>query len=403
MSTERLYFADPYLRAFAARVIARADRGGRPTVALDRTAFYPEGGGQPTDHGTLDGARVIDVQSDDAGLVWHVLDRRLARDEVQGEVDWPRRFDHIQQHHGQHLLSAAFEELFGLPTLAFHLGAEYSSIDLPGEVPEDRIEAAERRANEVIWEDRPVVTRIVMPEELATIPLRKPPVVEGPVRIVSVPDFDHSACGGTHPRSTGAVGLLHVSRRERRGAETRVEFLCGRRALDDLRRKSGLVSRLASDLSVGAGEIEEAVQRIREHESAGRKRLATAMEQLLRYEALELVAWAPRAGKLPLVHTVRHDLSMDDGRLLASAIVKAGGVVVIGLRGDKAQLLVAAPATAGVDCNAVVRAALEPVGGRGGGQPAMAQGGVPDPAQLEATVLRAIDLITVGIGQSLSP
>lgn len=400
MSTERLNFADPYLRAFAARVIARADRDGRPAVALDRTAFYPEGGGQPADHGTLDGARVIDVQSDDAGLVWHVLDRRVERDDVEGEVDWPRRFDHMQQHHGQHLLSAAFEELFGLATLAFHLGAEYSSIDLPGEVPEDRIEAAERRANEVIWEDRPVVTRIVMPEELATIPLRKPPVVEGPVRIVSVPDFDHSACGGTHPRSTGAVGLLHVSRRERRGAETRVEFLCGGRALEDLRRKTRLVSRLSTDLSVGAGELEETVQRIRHHEAATRKRLADNLERLLRYEALELIAWAPRAGNVPLVHTIRDDLSLADGRVLANAIVAAGGVAVIGLRGDKAQLLVAAPAAAGVDCNAVVRTALEPVGGRGGGQPAMAQGGVPDSALLEAAVIRAVELLTSAIRKS---
>jgi len=400
MSTERLNFADPYLRAFAARVIARADRDGRPAVALDRTAFYPEGGGQPADHGTLDGARVIDVQSDDAGLVWHVLDRRVERDDVEGEVDWPRRFDHMQQHHGQHLLSAAFEELFGLATLAFHLGAEYSSIDLPGEVPEDRIEAAERRANEVIWEDRPVVTRIVMPEELATIPLRKPPVVEGPVRIVSVPDFDHSACGGTHPRSTGAVGLLHVSRRERRGAETRVEFLCGGRALEDLRRKTRLVSRLSTDLSVGAGELEETVQRIKHHEAATRKRLADNLERLLRYEALELIAWAPRAGNVPLVHTIRDDLSLADGRVLANAIVAAGGVAVIGLRGDKAQLLVAAPAAAGVDCNAVVRTALEPVGGRGGGQPAMAQGGVPDSALLEAAVIRAVELLTSAIRKS---
>ena len=400
MSTERLNFADPYLRAFAARVIARADRDGRPAVALDRTAFYPEGGGQPADHGTLDGARVVDVQSDDAGLVWHVLDRRVERDDVEGEVDWPRRFDHMQQHHGQHLLSAAFEELFGLATLAFHLGAEYSSIDLPGEVPEDRIEAAERRANEVIWEDRPVVTRIVMPEELATIPLRKPPVVEGPVRIVSVPDFDHSACGGTHPRSTGAVGLLHVSRRERRGAETRVEFLCGGRALEDLRRKTRLVSRLSTDLSVGAGELEETVQRIKHHEAATRKRLADNLERLLRYEALELIAWAPRAGNVPLVHTIRDDLSLADGRVLANAIVAAGGVAVIGLRGDKAQLLVAAPAAAGVDCNAVVRTALEPVGGRGGGQPAMAQGGVPDSALLEAAVIRAVELLTSAIRKS---
>ena len=383
--TDRLYFIDPYLRSFTARLAGRRTRDGRTEVCLDRTAFYPEGGGQPADHGLLAAARVIDVQVDDGGLVWHTLDGALDGDEeVLGQVDWPRRFDHMQQHHGQHLLSAAFEELHQLPTLAFHLGAEYATIDLPGDVDEATIRAAEDLANQVIWEDRPVEARFVPADELATVPLRKPPTVEGPVRVVSVPGFDHSACGGTHPRTTGAVGLLHVRRRERRGGETRIEFVCGRRALRDLRTRGGLLVRIASGMSVGLEELEEAIARLRDQEAAHRKRLGAVMERLLALEAHDLVAAAPEAGGAPLVRQVRDTLDLAEARLLASAIAAEGGIALLGLRGEKAQVLLARPAGHTLDCGRVLREALSAVGGRGGGQPQMAQGGVPDPSQLEA-------------------
>lgn len=382
--TDRLYFIDPYLRSFTARLTGRRTRDGRTEVSLDSTAFYPEGGGQPPDHGLLDAARVVDVQADDDGTVWHTLDGRLdGEDEVFGQVDWPRRFDHMQQHHGQHLLSAAFEELFQLPTLAFHLGAEYATIDLPGDVNEATIRAAEDRTNELIWEDRPIFARFVSPEELATIPLRKPPTVHGPVRVVSVSGFDHSACGGTHPRTTGAVGLLHVRRRERRGGETRVEFVCGGRALRDLRTRGALLGRLASGLSVGLDELEEAITRLRDQEASYRKRLGAAMERLLALEARDLVASAPRIAGTPLVRQVRDGLELGEARLLAGAIAAAGGVALLGLRGEKAQVIIARPNGHSLDCGKALREALAAVGGRGGGQPQMAQGGVLSTDQLE--------------------
>ena len=254
MITERLYFADPYLTRFSARVVAREQRDQRPAVALDQSAFYPEGGGQPADTGTLSGAKVLDVQVED-GVIWHMLDQALEADLVQGAIDWARRFDHMQQHHGQHLLSAAFERLYELRTMSFHLGTGASTIDLAAtELTPAQAAAAEDLTNQVIWEDRPILARFVTAEELAQLPLRKPPTVAGPVRIVSVPDFDHSACGGTHPRATGGVGLLHLRRWERRGDVTRVEFLCGGRALRDLRWKNAALGRLATVLSVGAEE-----------------------------------------------------------------------------------------------------------------------------------------------------
>src|SRR5829696_8428570 len=174
MTTERLYFADPYLTHFSARVVAREQRDQRPAVALDQSAFYPEGGGQPADTGTLGGAAVLDVQVEDS-VIWHTLDQEPAADLVQGAIDWERRFDHMQQHHGQHLLSAAFERLAGLRTVSFHLGTEASTIDLAAtDLTPAQASAAEDLTNQVIWEDRPVWARFVTAEELAQLPLRKP-------------------------------------------------------------------------------------------------------------------------------------------------------------------------------------------------------------------------------------
>lgn len=390
MHTERLYFADPYLRHFSANVIAREERGGRPAVALDRSAFYPEGGGQPADSGTLGGVAVLDVQSE-GELVWHVLAEPLSASAVEGEIDWARRFDHMQQHLGQHMLSAAFEELFGLRTVSFHLGATAATIDLAITALEpSQATAAEELVNTVIWEDRPVHARFVTPEELARLPLRKPPQVEGPVRVVSVPDFDHSACGGTHPRSTGGVGVLHVRRWERRGDTVRLEFLCGGRALRDLRRKNAILGRVASALSVGVDEVEAAVARLRDAEERSRKALELAGERLTRYEAAELAAQAQVVGGLRVVSRVFEGRALEEVRSLAQQIGGAGCVALLGLRGAKAQVVFARGDGLPLDCGALLRAALAPLGGRGGGQPGLAQGGLPDGAQLEAALAAAV-------------
>ncbi len=331
-------------------------------------------------------------------VVWHLLEGELGDGPVAGVVDWRRRFDHMQQHHGQHLLSAAFEDLFALPTLAFHLGVEYASIDLPGEVTEAQCLAVEARVNEVIWEDRPVLARFVAPEELATIRLRKPPTVEGPVRVVTVPDFDHSACGGTHPRSTGAVGILFVRRRERRGEETRVEFLCGGRALADLRVKHGVVSGLGAELTVPPGELVEAVDRVRREEKESRKRLAEVTDRWLALEALALASQAETVGSLRVVSVVRDDLGMAEARTLVQRLVAEGVVAIVGVAGERAQLVMGRPEGVGapVDCALVLREVLAPFGGRGGGQPGMAQGGVGDAEALEPAVAGVVDRIRSG-------
>ena len=390
--TERLYFIDPYLRGFSAHVVGRKDWPDatsadppirRSAVSLDRSAFYPEGGGQPADRGLLNEVRVIDVQSDDDGIVWHVLDGALDDDMVQGQVDWPRRFDHMQQHHGQHLLSAAFEELFHLKTVSFHLGPDSATIDLAGDPGEAELLAAESRTNEIIWEDRAIDARFVTADELARLPLRKPPAVAGPVRVVSVPDFDYSACGGTHPKSTGVVGILYIRRRERRGQDTRVEFVCGNRALRDLRRRGGVLTRLGALFTAGVDDLEAAVARLRDEHDSTRKRLGLVTEQLLAFEAMAL---AEAAGGAP-VGVVRDDLSLDEARLLARLLSDRGVTAIVGVAGVKAQVIIMRPATANEpDCGKVLREILAGFGGKGGGQAQAAQGGVPDPGRLADAV-----------------
>lgn len=390
MITERLYFNDSYLREFSARVVARGERAGRLAVALDQSAFYPEGGGQPPDAGTLNGAPVLDVQVED-GVVWHTLDRPLEDATVHGVVDWARRFDHMQQHHGQHLLSAAFEQLYQMRTVSFHLGGSASTIDLDASaLDEGQAAEVEDLTNQVIWEDRPVLARFVTDDELATLTLRKPPAVEGSIRVVSVPDFDHSACGGTHPRTTGGVGLLHLRRWERRGDVVRVEFVCGARALRDLRRKNATLGRLAADLSVGADELPVAVARVREAEERARKRLEAVGEQLIDLEARDLAVRAELSGIVRVVRRSYADRSVDEIRALAKAIAGRGCLALLGLRGEKTQLIFARADGLEIDCGALLREALAPFGGRGGGQASLAQGGLPNAEHLDEALLAAL-------------
>ena len=388
--TERLDWQDVTLREWTARLVAQREGN---QVALDRSAFYPEGGGQPADHGTINGVAVLDVQAADDGTIWHTLAAPLGASSVECALDWPRRFDHMQQHHGQHLLSAAFENLTDAHTVAFHLGANGVTIDL--DVPRlsvEQLAAVEELANFVIWEDYPVNARFVAPSELASIRLRKPPSVTGAIRVVSVADFDHSACGGTHPRSTGSVGVLHIRGTERRGATTRVEFVCGRRALHDLRWKNTALGRLASSFSGSQEQVEAAVTRLREAESAARKNLQAANTHLLQAEARELVAAAPVIRNVPVVAQIWPDRDSNDVRTLAQAVADAGGIALFGVQQPKAQLFFAGGGGA-VNCGTLLREVIAPWGGKGGGSANQAQGGLPSTEHLAATIEQARESI----------
>jgi alanyl-tRNA synthetase len=392
-ATERLYYGDSYLRVFTATVVAHGELGGRPAVALDRSAFYPEGGGQPADLGALNGLAVTDAQVE-GGVVWHGLGR--AEDlaglpvgaAVEGDIDWPRRLDHMQQHCGQHILTAAFIATCGLATSSFHLGDGAVTIDLdaPG-LTEDQARAAEDLANAVIWEDRPVAARFVSPEELVALPLRKPPSVIGDVRVVSITGFDHSACGGTHPRSTGWVGMIQVLRWGRQRGGVRVEFACGGRALALFRRLSAATGGAAAALSVGADELPAAVERLQAALRSAQKELEQAQAALDLADAEARYAAAEACGAARLARACLPGLGAERLRRVAQAIAgRPGGVAILAAPGERAQVVVACAADSGRDAQHILRAGLPLLDGRGGGGPTLAQGGGPRAEQLDAAL-----------------
>ncbi len=383
--TERLYYSDAMLREFTARVVAHraTDRG--PAVRLDRTAFYPTSGGQPHDTGSLDGVRVLDVWDDEAGAVWHLLERPAAGDAVRGAIDWERRFDHMQQHSGQHLLSAACVRLLDAPTISFHLGTETSHIDLatPALSWDDafRVEAD---VNRVICEDRPVEVHVVDERTIHTVPLRRPPKVSGAIRVIWIRDYDAVACGGTHVPRTGAVGILKIVRLERYKGGMRVAFLCGARALADYQRVLRAVQAVSADLSVHPNEVGDAVARLHGELKETRRALHAADDALMAAVAQRLWQETPEQGgaRRLVAHLEGH--SFEQARAIAShAITRPRTLALLAVSDVKGVRLVCARGADLPDLSAaaILQHAAGALGGRGGGTADQAQGGAPSRAR----------------------
>jgi len=398
MPAERLYYDDSYLTEWEATVTGSREWNGRPAVSLDRSAFYPESGGQLGDRGTLDGVAVLDTQAGEDGEVWHVLAAPLEARRVRASIDWGRRWDMMQQHLGQHLLSAALDDVSEARTLSAHLGAEVCTVDVDRpELSESELAEVVERANSMVWADVPVLARFVTPEELAALPLRKPPKqVYQRMRVVSVGDFDHMPCGGTHPRRSGEVGAIVPRRTERYKGGLRLEFVCGARAVRDYHAKNRLLLGLAGALNVGYNDLPAAVERLRSSEEAQRKALEQAEARLVAVEAAELLAAAERVDGAPIVVRAFGERSLDSVRLLAKHIADGGGVALLGVRGTKAQLVFQRAAGLPYDMGAALRLAAEHVGGRGGGRHEAAQGGGPDVAALDQALEAARALVTQG-------
>jgi alanyl-tRNA synthetase len=385
--TERLYYHDSHLTEFDARVIDVASTtAGRVAVTLDRTAFYPTGGGQPSDTGTLDGARVIEcIDHEEAGVL-HIVEGAtfVVGARVSGRIDWPRRLDHLQQHTGQHILSQAFVRLLDAPTRAFRMLERACEIDVDLRDPSDeRIEQAVALANEIIWEDRPLRVRQVSPQEAATLPLRKDSARTGDLRVIEIEDFDLSPCGGTHAARTGEVGILAVRSWERARGLTRIEFLAGGRVHADYRRANHAARAVAALFSAGRDDAPELVARLSEENKNLLRRLRTLEEIAARVEAEELIQTATSAATGD-AHTriVTHAFAERDAeslkRLALSIISRPGHIALLGARdadGRSARLIFARAPDAQGDMNALMREACALLEGRGGGRPDLAQGG----------------------------
>ena len=374
--TDRLYYLDSYCRQFDATVVRARDLDGRPAVTLDRTAFYPTSGGQPFDVGHLGAARVLETVDVDEDVM-HVLSAPLEPGAaVTGEIDWSRRFDHMQQHTGQHLLSAAFDRLFDNRTVGFHMGAEVSTIDLAREASSTDIEQAVDEANRVVWEDHAVSVRFVGQEEAATLPLRKESAREGTLRLVEIAGFDLSACGGTHVGRTGAVGMIAVLSGERLRGGSRVTFACGGRALASLRMYRDAVVGSVRTLSVVPADLPSAVERVQAESRDLRKQVRALQDQVAVHEAARLAALAVQIGGVGLI--VETVVGWDAGALKALATAVTGSrpaCVVLLSPGPPVSIVVACSAGIPIDANAALKQLLSQFGGKGGGKRDMAQGG----------------------------
>jgi alanyl-tRNA synthetase len=402
--TERLYYDEPFLTHFSARVVEYLAWDGQPAVVLDRTAFYATGGGQPHDIGTIDGVTVQDVvERPEDGAVVHLLAQALASEEVEAEVDWGRRFDLMQQHTGQHILSAAFVTRLRANTVGFHLSEDYATIDLDrAPISADELAAVEALANDVVFEDRPVAARFVPDEEVPSLALRKPLAHEGPVRIVEISGFDTSACGGTHVRATGQVGLIKITRSEHRGAETRVEFLCGRRALDDYRAKNTLIMDLAREYTVGHWDVGGLVHRLSDELKEVRRELRTTRDGLLDAQATALWHEADLVDAVRVICAHFPGRTPEDLKHLALRLVaRPRTVVLLAAGGDgeeKGYFTFARSEDVDLHMGTLLRQACEAVGGRGGGRPDFAQGGGP----VAARAAEALDVAFQALVESIS-
>jgi len=366
--TARLDYDDAYTTRFTARVLGAGSHRGRTALQLESTYFYPESGGQEADRGTIGPVPVVDVQVDDEGRVWHFVPPESAPPpgEAEAVVDWARRFDHMQQHTGQHALSAAFERVLDAATLSSHLGEERSSIELAlADADWRTVEKIEEAANRVVWDDRPVERHWVDDEGVKRFKVRKPPAVSGRIRIVEIPDWDVSACGGTHTRRTGEVGAIKIVRWEKVRGNLRFEFLCGGRALRDHAWRTEALLEAAKRRTLKDRELIAHLERAAAERDELAKRLRELTARAVAAEARERVGTPPRSVSEFFPERMRDEL-----RTLVLKCLEAGAPwVAAGTGAPEPAVIVARAKGAGADLKALLPELLSRAQGKGGGAP----------------------------------
>jgi alanyl-tRNA synthetase len=392
MTTRRLYYDDSYQREFTAQVLSceHEMHGTTPAwaVVLDCTAFYPTSGGQPHDLGKIADANVLDVR-DDGDAIVHVVDRQVPLGSVTGCVDWARRFDHMQQHTGQHLLSAVCLERYGRPTVSFHLGADLCTIDLRGPEPTDDIlEGAERAANQIIAENRPITSRYGTAQEFAELGVRKEVQREGILRAIEIEGADLQPCGGTHVKSTAQIGVIMVRRWTKIRQDWRVEFVCGKRAARVARHEFRLVQKTAELLGSAPEDVPAAVQRAIGERDAHFKTLKSLWQRLAESDARTILRAAKRDGNgLRVIARTLDETSQPEYlNHLATQLAKSEKTVALLSRSADGHLIFSQHPRAGKDMNALLKQVLAQFAGKGGGTRDFARGKLDDAAQAEKAV-----------------
>ena len=402
--TQRLYYHDSFLYDFDAEV-AELPESKRPAIILNRTAFYPTSGGQIFDMGVIStetgSHKVTEVAETEDGRVVHYLEAPVKDlhpgTRVHGLIDATRRRDHMQQHSGQHVLSAAFVRLFSMPTVSFHMADEYCSIDLDTPaLAKEQIESAERFANEVIFENRPVDIRFVTREEAGRLGLRKlPPVERNQLRIIDIHDFDLTACGGTHVRQTGQIGCILLRKSEKVRQGYRVEFVAGQRAVATARRDFTTLTEASALFSAHIYNVPQQVRKSLEEIRSLRKQGEESLDELIAAQATSLLAESPESGGRKLVMRTFAGRDMNSLKLLAQKLTRqsANVIALLATTSPQPSLVFAQSAGQPSDMAAAMKQVMAQIGGRGGGTKDMAQGGLPNSNKVEAALAHAKSIL----------
>jgi len=383
--SKRLYYEEPYLQEFKGKILEKIKIDGKTALILDNTCFYPTSGGQPNDLGYIQSVPIVDVIEDNEKII-HVLKEGIEEecgDTVIGTIDWERRFDHMQQHSGQHILSAAFEKLWNADTVSFHLGDEVCTLDImKDDITPEEVKRGEVLANNVVLENKPIKTYFVNKEEVNKLNLRKIPPQKGDIRIVEIKDFDICACCGTHCETTGEVGLIKILKWEKRGVKIRLDFICGKRSLKDYYWKNELIKNISNKLTIRDTELREAVERMLEERKETRKELREIKEKLQEYEAKRLIDESSiRDNGIKIINKVFKEKNFQEVRELVQKIINLDDNVVVlaGIKskgeGEGAKILFACSRVLKYDMNGLIREAGKFIEGRGGGTPNFAQAG----------------------------
>jgi len=398
--TQRLYFDDSSVLEFSATVLDVKPSPRGDCIVLDRTAFYPTGGGQPNDIGTLDEVNVVDVFEDESGVIYHLVDQSnviASGKNVDGRIDRARRLDHMQQHSGQHVLSQAFVQACGAETRSFHLSGQTSTIDIELQSPtDDSMRAAEDLANAIVFDDRPMRIHLVNEDEASRLPLRKETAVKGDIRVIEIEDFDWSPCGGTHAARTGQIGMIAIRSYERAKKMTRVEFVCGVRALADYRAANKTAVTVARSFSAERDSSPELVKQALQENKSLHKRVRELLEVAMRAEASELLDAAVERNGFKIVQAIFEGRELEEVRILALQIVQRElSVALLGTRSTEgARLVFARSKSLTQNMGQLLAEACAMLGGRGGGRPDSAQGGGPNAEKLEDAIRVAFDKLT---------
>lgn len=376
MLQNRLYYAQPNCKTFTANIVKNAkDEEGKNYLVLDQTAFYPTGGGQPHDTGTINDVLVTDVVEVNEEIRHYVAAPLTPTETVDCVIDWERRFDHMQQHAGQHILSAAFVNLFDLPTVSFHLGKSLVSIDLDtATISDEQLSAVEELANDIILEDRPIEVKWVTENELDAYPLRKKIQAEGEIRLVIIPDFDYNGCGGTHPSSTGQVNAIKIMSTEKHRGQTRVHFVCGKRILQQLHNKTTVIKEASQRLSAPEEQIGQAIETLLMANHSLEKSVKEAEEVILQFEAKELIG-AVETGVITAIFENRSVQQLQKLARLIVADTEEAVVLLVAKNEDKLQFVAAKGKLVQASMKIISTAVLPNINGKGGGSDAFVQGG----------------------------